>query len=230
MLTRYSEWTAWLHTPIAERVQACDCRRTLEHVRNRRIVISELPEKMRRMTFASFLDAREDLDKNQRAELNGIKVMVQSYAYARLETPWLVLYGTKGWGKTHLAVAVVNTRIEEPEAGPIPKFVSVPGLLNNLRQGFDDNSYADRLQSYFDAPMLILDDLGTENATSWAIEQLFMIVDFRYGREKATVITTNTNVDQMEPRIRDRILDRGTGLCTALGTTLPSYRQREVTW
>jgi DNA replication protein DnaC len=57
-------------------------------------------------------------------------------------------------------------------------------------------------------PLLVLDDLGTENATSWAREKLFQIINYRYQERLPTVVTTNHTLDELEPRLVSRLADR----------------------
>ena len=48
--------------------------------------------------------------------------------------------------------------------------------------------FLDRLAS---VDLLHVDDLGAENRTDWALEQLYSIVNTRYEDERSTVVTTN---------------------------------------
>jgi len=50
----------------------------------------------------------------------------------------------------------------------------------------------------------ILDDLGTEQLTPWALEKWFQIVNHRIGRGLPLVITTNERPDTIDPRVRSR--------------------------
>ncbi|MDQ3549169.1 MAG: ATP-binding protein [Chloroflexota bacterium] len=129
-------------------------------------------------------------------------------AYARNRDGWLVLVGEYGCGKTHLAAAIANFMLQEREAGS-PVFAVVPDLLDYLRTTFDPDSevsYDDRFSALRGAPLLILDDLGTENTTPWAREKLFQIINHRYNERSPLVVTTN-DLDRVDPRIRSRLCD-----------------------
>jgi len=69
---------------------------------------------------------------------------------------------------------------------------------------------------------LILDDLGTQSATPWAKEKLYQIFNYRYNAELPTVITTSLEVEELDPRIRSRMLDKR--LCDIFAITAPSFR------
>ena len=140
------------------------------------------------------------------------------------ETPrdWLVLTGTYGTGKTHLAAAIANHRVTQ---GQPALFVVVPDLLDHLRATFNPQStvtFDQRFEEVRRAPLLILDDLGTESATPWAREKLYQIFDYRYNARLATVITTATPIEELDPRLATRVLD--VSRCTPFALLAPAYR------
>lgn len=121
--------------------------------------------------------------------------------------PWLFLYGMKGTGKTHLAAAIGNSMIER--ANPAI-FMVVADLLDHLRATFSPDSdvtYDELFESLRNTPMLILDDLGTHNATPWAREKLYQLINHRYNRRQPTVITMDMEVEEVDPRLWSRIND-----------------------
>ena len=72
------------------------------------------------------------------------------------------------------------------------------------------------------APILILDDLGTQSATPWAREKLYQIFNERYNAKLPTVITMSSNLEDLDARIRSRMFD--TRVCTIFEIHAPSYR------
>ncbi|GAP08433.1 MAG TPA: DNA replication protein DnaC [Anaerolinea thermolimosa] len=173
-----------------------------------------------RMTFGSFnMREREKLSPEERANLEKAFQLAQTFA----ENPrgWLVFSGTYGCGKTHLAAAIGNYQASR---GQPPIFVVVPDLLDHLRSTFSPNStvsYDEVFEEVRSARLLILDDLGTQNASPWAREKLYQIFNHRYTAELPTVITTASRLDELDPRIRSRMLD--TRLCTFFGILAPAY-------
>jgi DNA replication protein DnaC len=120
---------------------------------------------------------------------------------------WLVLLGGYGCGKTHLAAAIANACIEQ---GQPALFVVVPDLLDHLRAAYGPHSattYDERFEQIRSAPILILDDLGTQASTSWAQEKLFQIFNYRYNARLPTVITSNHSLEEIDRRIRSRLVD-----------------------
>jgi DNA replication protein DnaC len=175
-------------------------------------------------SFESFDARRDDLSGSEYLNLQEIANRCKHFA----EQPqgWLVLAGTYGCGKTHLAAAIANRVLARSEQGGEAMFVVVPDLLDHLRSAFSPQSNIsyDRL---FDAvknsPMLVLDDLGTESATPWAKEKLFQLLNYRYSAMLPTVITTSSTPDEIEPWLRTRMFD--TARCQFCGIDAPAYRR-----
>lgn len=128
--------------------------------------------------------------------------------YAEDPQGWLMLMGTYGTGKTHLAAAIANYRLA---AGSPVFFSIVPDLLDHLRATFAPSSevpYDELFDKVREAEVLVLDDLGAENGTAWATEKLFQIINYRYNFRMPTVITTNNRLlHHMDERIRSRLSD-----------------------
>jgi len=158
-----------------------------------------------RLTFDSFVPDGYGLNKELRVNLRSAYEAAE--AYAAKPNGWLILRGKYGCGKTHLAAAIANRRIEQ---GHPVLFVVVPDLLDHLRAAFSPTSpvsFDQRFDSVRTAPLLILDDLGTQNATPWAREKLFQILNYRYNARLPTVITTNQSPEEIEMRLRSRLTD-----------------------
>lgn len=150
-------------------------------------------------TFASF-------DETVEGVAEAVDV---SRSFADNPDGWIVMSGRCGCGKTHLAVAIANAQLSL--GTPNVMFAVVPDLLDHLRSTFDPSkgvSYDKRFNQFRDASLLVLDDLGTENATPWAKEKLFQIINHRYNERAATVITTNRPFDEIDERVVSRMLDR----------------------
>jgi DNA replication protein DnaC len=130
--------------------------------------------------------------------------------------------GTYGTGKTHLAAAIGHYRAA---LGDDPIFAVVPDLLDHLRATFSPTStvsYDNVFSQIRTAPLLILDDLGTQNTTPWAREKLFQVLNFRYETRLPTVITTTSSLDEIDPRIRSRMLDER--VCRLYKIIVPAYK------
>lgn len=171
-------------------------------------------------TFDNFLTDRPGLVYAERQSLElAFQIAVN---FATDPRGWLLLEGNYGSGKTHLAAAVGNIRLSR---GDMVLFITTPDLLDHLRNTYSpsaDIDYDEMFDRIRNAPLLILDDLGAENPSSWALEKLFQLLNYRYSHRLATVITTNTNLDMLDPRIRSRLLDEG--LIHRAKIVAPDYR------
>jgi len=153
------------------------------------------------------------------------RALALAQQYAADPKDWLVFTGTYGCGKTHLAAAIANSRDDQ---GQPALFVVVPDLLDHLRAAFGPQSrvsYDKRFDEVRTAPLLALDDLGTESATPWAREKLYQIVNYRYAARLPTIITTSWTIEELDPKIATRILD--STRCTVFAILAPSYRGRQ---
>jgi DNA replication protein DnaC len=134
---------------------------------------------------------------------------------------WLLLMGRYGCGKTHLAAAIANHAID---AGVSTLFLTVPDLLDWLRYAYSgvEMSFEERFEEIRESPLLILDDFGTQNATAWAQEKIFQIMNHRYINQLPTVVTSNMLINDFDGRIRSRLQDPE--LVTVVKILAPDHR------
>lgn len=172
-------------------------------------------------TFEAFRDRRDELEAQQAADLR--KAVRTAKAYATNPVNWLLLRGGYGVGKTHLAAAVANKLVR---SGISALFVVVPDLLDHLRATFRPGSavsYDERFNEVRRARLLVLDDLGTQNATPWAEEKLFQILNYRHAAGLPTVLTVSDDGwERLDERLKSRLLDAT--VCTTVIIDTPSYR------
>jgi len=214
-----------LGDPEFGRLEICTCRQAQvrAHIRDRLFSLSRL-DQLRHLTFSTFrARGRPGIGEKQQESLAGAFELCR--AYARSLQGWLLLTGTYGSGKTHLAAAIAN---EAVEIGVPTLFLTVPDLLDTLRASFDsdDTSFEDSFERVRSAPLLILDDFGTHNATEWAREKLFQILNHRYVNRLPLVVTMNLPMEEIEGRLRSRLSDRA--LVQTVHLLAPDYRRAEA--
>lgn len=122
---------------------------------------------------------------------------------------WLM--GDIGTGKTTLAMLISKAAIEANRSVAI---YSLPRLLNLIRDSIASESgmvgFLERLAT---VDLLHIDDLGAENTTDWVMEQLYTIVNTRYEDERAMLVTTNLESDELEEQLGERTVSRLAGIC-----------------
>jgi DNA replication protein DnaC len=192
--------------PEFGKLRVCDCRQgqVNQIVRQRLYELSHL-EELGHLTFENFQPrGRVGLLPMQAESLE--TAFNQAQLYAHHLTGWLLLQGSYGCGKTHLAAAIANFAVS---LGVPTLFITVPDLLDTLRFAYHDPeaTFEERFEQVRSAPLLILDDFGTQNATTWAQEKLFQILNYRYINKLPLVVTTNYLEQDLDDRIASRLGD-----------------------
>ncbi|CAN5366877.1 ATP-binding protein [soil metagenome] len=199
--------------PQFGQLHKCSCRREIEEVRkaDQLLELSNL-HMMSHLNFDTFDSTVPGVED----------AYITAQEFAADPDGWVLFKGSIGSGKTHLAIAIALEIIRRHDTPVL--FMVVPDLLDHLRSTFDPNSgtgYDERFEQVRTSPILILDDLGTENATPWAREKLYQIFNYRYNERLPIIVTTNAELrpgaggrasssNTIDERIRSRLLDQQT--------------------
>ena len=177
-----------------------------EHLEQRYIAIGGMTEeRLPSFTFGTFRPGGHGLRGEQRRNLESAFRLARKWA----DEPngWLVLVGSNGSGKTHLAAAIASQRLD---AGDRVAFAAVPDLLDELRATYAPDA-EERFGVLFrrlrDADLLILDDLGAHQSSAWAEEKLYQLFSYRHLSRRPTVVTSYLKTDNLDPRVSSRLGD-----------------------
>ncbi|MBR5874519.1 MAG: ATP-binding protein [Oscillospiraceae bacterium] len=137
----------------------------------------------------------------------------------------LLLWGDVGGGKTFLAGCIANALIDMD----IPAtMTTIPKLVAAMTKDFGAER-GNVLHMVANAPLLVLDDVGTERNTEYSNEQVYEIINTRYKAKKPLIITTNLTMKAMKETddvTKKRIYDRLVEMCTPCKVTSTGRRQQ----
>lgn len=132
-----------------------------------------------------------------------------------LSSPSLLLMGSTGLGKTHLALAIANAVIDRGFGVVFGNAQNILSDLESIRFGRNAfNEYNE--QMLMEANLLIIDDLGAEFITQFTVSCIYNIVNSRMLAGKPTIITTNLNTSDLEREYGQRLTSRLTSEYTIL--------------
>lgn len=142
----------------------------------------------------------------------------------------LFLTGPAGTGKTHIAVALLVDHIKDtPFAEKADcAFTTMIDLLDELKAAFSRpvNEQLWLIHNYCNVEFLVIDDIGVELPTEWAVSHIYRIVNHRWGCDKQTIFTSNFNYKQLSEKLDTRIVSRIMGMCEVVELSGSDLRKR----
>jgi len=199
----------------------CDCRPGRIAVRRTRRLEANIPKRYRSVSFEQ-LSGTELVSFPE--QIRVARRFAANIDGELDEGRGMWIMGDVGTGKTMLAMLISKAALD---AGRAVAIYSLPRLLNLIREAIPSSrngeetdgvlGFLDRLAG---VDLLHLDDVGAENRTDWALEQLYSIVNTRYEEERSIVITTNLQPDELAEQIGARTVSRLIEMC---GDPLPLF-------
>jgi DNA replication protein DnaC len=151
----------------------------------------------------------------------------------------LLFMGPQGVGKTHLAVAILKQLIKTKSVPCL--FRTFPELLKEIQNSYNPISQSSELSllaPVLETEVLVLDELGAQNPSSWVQDTVAYVLNYRYNDNKVTILTTNYRDDDEErkekkvgitntlsERIGDRMRSRLYEMCKTIKMNGNDFRK-----
>jgi len=167
----------------------CVCR--VEERSQRMIARAQIPKRYEHCTLDSFETGFGGAHRTLAAAHLRARKFVEGYPLDAVGTG-LLLTGSIGVGKTHLAVGILQALVLE--RGATGLFYDYRDLLKQVQNSYNrqvSETELEVLKPVFDAEILVLDELGASKPTDWVWDTVAHILNTRYNDRRTTIITTN---------------------------------------
>lgn len=148
------------------------------------------------LRFDTWVADTEQRDK----AIKNARWYVEKFPEMKAKGSGIYIAGDSERGKTHLAAGIAYELVQRR----VPVIMTSMGdLLGRLRASFNDGSDAEQrlIMVMNSVDLLVIDDLGKEKPTEWALEKMFSIIDTRVNRKLPIIITTNYTDDELYRRL-----------------------------
>jgi len=232
---RYIDFPLYDGSGLTERRKVgcmCRCERERQDAYEKRMKFEEEQRRIDELRQLSLMDARLRnvnmasfwvTDENRRYYTIA-KRYIDNFQKLYEKGQGLLFWGDVGTGKSFTAAAIANELLNRKCSVIMTSFVKLLGEIGISA----NNEYIDRLNQ---AKLLVVDDLGAERGTDYALEKVYDIIDSRYRCKKPIILTTNLSLQHMktcEDMRYSRIYDRVFEMCYPVKFDGMSWRKKEA--
>ena len=120
----------------------------------------------------------------------------------------LILLGSNGTGKTHIAIAALKMWISHHLKSVL--FTESVKIVRNIKSSWDTKTKteAEVIAKYTNPSLLIVDEIGVQFGSDTERLYLTEILNDRYNGMKPTIIIGNVDMSELKTIVGDRIIDR----------------------
>jgi DNA replication protein DnaC len=167
----------------------CECR--IARRADRMLERAHIPKRYEHCILDSYEPKYNGANRSLGSALMQARGFVKSYPL-ETEGRGLLLTGSIGVGKTHLAVGILQALVVERGASGL--FYDYRDLLKQVQNSYNNSVAATELEvlrPVFEAEVLVLDELGAAKPSDWVWDTVAHILNTRYNDRRTTIITTN---------------------------------------
>jgi DNA replication protein DnaC len=167
------------------RVVRCDCR--LKHRSETLLAAARIPKRYEHCELSNF-----EFDGPHARLMSARMAACKFVEEYPVDNTGLLLIGSIGVGKTHLAVGIIKELVVSK--GIPCLFYDYRELLKQIQNSYNDSVHATELEvlrPVFETEVLVLDELGAVKPTEWVWDTVSLILNTRYNDSRTTIITTN---------------------------------------
>jgi DNA replication protein DnaC len=179
--------SGWKFTGADRRVARCDCR--TKPRADALLAAARIPKRYEHCELSNF-EFEGPHAHLMRARMAACR-FTEEYGLDSTNTG-LLLIGSIGVGKTHLAVGIIKELILSKAISCL--FYDYRELLKQIQNSYNDSvkvTELDVLRPVFETEVLVLDELGAVKPTEWVWDTVSLILNTRYNDNRTTIITTN---------------------------------------
>jgi DNA replication protein DnaC len=232
---------------------ACDCG--MQDRAERVIERAHIPKRYEHCDFESYVTDLADgktWTEQHTSSLKLAKLWTEMFVagYPGNAEKGLLLMGSSGVGKTHLAVAALKSLIRRGHSG---LFCDYRELLKEIQASYNSASQSTEmaiLEPIRTVEILVLDDLGASKPSDWVRDVVGIVLNARYNEKLTTIITTNyidnpasegepvrhpsgklfppVREDSLEQRISSRMRSRLFEMCRTVEVIAPDFRREST--
>ncbi len=167
----------------------CECQ--AQRVAGWALRQAQVPKRYEHCTLADYEASFDDAHPSLAPALMTARRFVEDFP-VHTEGKGLLLVGSIGVGKTHLAVGMLEALVREKGAAGL--FCDYRDLLKQVQNSYNPQVSAtemDVLRPVFEAEVLVLDELGASKPTDWVWDTVAHVLNTRYNNKRTTIFTTN---------------------------------------
>ena len=161
---------------------------------SKRINLVSLPQSYRKITFA-------DIALDDVARVDTFEILVDFVAnYPSPDQKGLYIYGDMGVGKSFMLAAMAHELSETKKVATT--IIHYPSFAIDVRNGIKDNSVKEQIDAVKEAEVLVLDDIGAEQFSSWIRDDVLQVIlQYRMIEELPTFFTSNYSFADLEAKL-----------------------------